>query len=291
LGIIKAANSPYRFVSHTPLWGVRAKARERVMTASGARAFLLAIAGVLLAAATAAAEDVPLPTPAPRAKAGTAVPQPAPTPAPTATTAETAHKSFFPFSFSLGNKSASQATAFDAKQRALLDKVSNYLSGIQTLVGNFVQIGPDGRRVEGTFSIQKPGKVRFQYNPPSPIDIIADGSSVVVRDRSLETSDFYPLSQTPLRYLLADHIDLLRDTDVISVSSDDTFVTVVIEETQVMVGTSRLMIMFDAKTLQLKQWTVTDPQGLDTTVAVFNLDTVKKPDPNLFVINYQSNLK
>jgi outer membrane lipoprotein-sorting protein len=51
------------------------------------------------------------------------------------------------------------------------------------------------------------------------------------------------------------------------------------------------MIMFDARTLALKQWTVTDPQGLDTTVAVYNLDVVKKPDPNLFVINYQSNMK
>jgi outer membrane lipoprotein-sorting protein len=47
------------------------------------------------------------------------------------------------------------------------------------------------------------------------------------------------------------------------------------------------MIMFDAKNLQLKQWTVTDPQGLDTTVAVYNLDSGRKPDPNLFVINYQ----
>jgi outer membrane lipoprotein-sorting protein len=258
------------------------------MTGSGARAFLLAIACVMCAAGSAVAEDVPLPTPAPRAKAA-AQPQAAATPAPAAAEA----KGFFPFSFSLGGKGggSNQATAFDAKQRALLDKVSGYLSGVQTLVGNFVQIGPDGRRVEGTFSIQKPGKVRFQYNPPSPIDIIADGSAVVVRDRSLETADVYPLSQTPLRYLLAEHIDLLRDTDVISVSSDDTFVTVVIEETQLIVGTNRLMIMFDAKNLQLKQWTVTDPQGLDTTVAVFNLDAAKKPDPNLFVINYTANLK
>ena len=261
------------------------------MMGPGARAFLLATACVVLAAASAGAEDVPLPTPAPRIKAGAA--PPAASPAPPPATAEAAPKGFFPFSFSLGGKggSPSPATAFDAKQRALIDKVSAYLSSVQTMVGNFVQIGPDGRRVEGTFSIQKPGKVRFQYNPPSPIDIIADGSAVVVRDRSLETVDFYPLSQTPLRYLLADHIDLLRDTDVISVSADDTFVTVVIEETQVMVGTNRLMIMFDAKSLQLKQWTVTDPQGLDTTVAVYNLDSQKKPDPNLFVINYQSNLK
>jgi outer membrane lipoprotein-sorting protein len=272
------------------------------MVVGGARTLAVAMACAALVAVSAVAQsamadDVPLPTPAPRGKAGALGPAtpgtPAATPTPAASDAAPAAKGFFPFSFSFGGKNAgkSAATAFDARQHALLDKVSNYLSSVQTLVGNFVQIGPDGRRVEGTFSIQKPGKVRFQYNPPSPIDIIADGSSVVVRDRSLETADFYPLSQTPLRYLLADRIDLLKDTDVISVSSDDTFVTVVIEETQVMVGTNRLMIMFDAKTLQLKQWTVTDPQGLDTTVAVFNLDTAKKPDPNLFVINYTANLK
>jgi outer membrane lipoprotein-sorting protein len=260
------------------------------MTESGARVILLArgillvTACVVLATASAVAEDVPLPAPRPKAQSA-APPSPAAAAAPAA--AQPASKGFFPFSL-FGNKTpgSSQAASFDAKQRALVDKVSNYLSGVQTMVGNFVQVGPDGRRVDGTFSIQKPGKVRFQYNPPSPIDIIADGSSVVVRDRSLETADFYPLSQTPLRYLLADHIDLLRDTDVLSVSADDTFVTVVIEETQVMTGTNRLMIMFDAKSLQLKQWTVTDPQGLDTTVAVYNLDAAKKPDPNLFVINY-----
>ena len=264
------------------------------MIGPGARAFLLAIVCVVFAAASAVADDVPMPTPAPRSKSGSA-PPPAATPAPgdTATPAASAPKGFLPFLFSPGAKTTapSHATVFDARQHALLDKISGYLSSVHTVVGNFVQIGPDGRRVDGTFSIQKPGKVRFQYNPPSPIDIIADGSAVVVRDRSLETSDYYPLSQTPLRYLLADRIDLLHDTDVISVSSDDSFVTVVIEETQVMVGTNRLMIMFDAKNLQLKQWTVTDPQGLDTTVAVYDLELGEKARPNLFVINYQSNLK
>ena len=260
----------------------------------GARIVLVAMACSMLAAGVAGADDgVPLPTPAPRPKS-TAAPPAAATPASPDTSAAAAAapadpgaKGFFPFSFSLGKSGVpSQATAFDAHQRALLDRISNYLSGVQTLVGNFVQIGPDGRRVEGTFYVQKPGKVRFEYNPPSPIDIIADGAAVVVRDRALDTQDYYPLSQTPLRYLLADRIDLLRDTDLVSVAADDTHITVVIEETRLLAGTSRLMIMFDAKSAQLKQWTVTDPQGLDTTVAVYNLDSAKKPDPNLFVINY-----
>ena len=88
---------------------------------------------------------------------------------------------------------------------------------MQTLVGDFVQVGPDGGKSEGKFYLQKPGKVRFEYNPPSPIELIADGSSVVVRDRKLATQDLYPLSQTPLRFLLADRIDLLRDTNVVGV--------------------------------------------------------------------------
>jgi hypothetical protein len=92
-------------------------------------------------------------------------------------------------------------------------------------------------------------------------------------------------------------IDLLHDTDVVSVTADDTFVSATIEEKQLAVGTNRLLIVFDAKDLTLKQWTAkdltleqwtaTDPQGFDTAVAVYNLDTPKKPDPNLFVINYQ----
>jgi outer membrane lipoprotein-sorting protein len=176
---------------------------------------------------------------------------------------------------------------FDDKQRALVAKVSNYLSGVQTLVGDFVQVGPDGRRTEGQFYIQKPGKVRFEYNPPSPVEVIADGKSVVVRDRNLATQQLVPLSQTPLRFLLSDRIDLMRDTNLVSVSADDTFVTVVIEESQTLVGTSRLMMMLGAKDFQLRQWTVTDPQGYDTTVAVYNLDSTKKPDPDLFNIPIQ----
>jgi outer membrane lipoprotein-sorting protein len=173
---------------------------------------------------------------------------------------------------------------FNDKQRALVAKVSSYLSSVQTLVGDFVQVGPDGRRTEGQFFIQKPGKVRFEYNPPSPVEVIADGKSVVVRDRNLATQQLWPLSQTPLRYLLSDRIDLMRDTNLVSVSADDTFVTVVIEESHTLVGTSRLMMMVGAKDYQLRQWTVTDPQGFDTTVAVYNLDTTKKPDPDLFTI-------
>jgi outer membrane lipoprotein-sorting protein len=175
---------------------------------------------------------------------------------------------------------------FEPKQRALVDKVSAYLTRVQVMSGDFAQVGPDGRRSQGQFYLQKPGKVRFDYDSPSRIDIIADGSSVVVRDRKLATQDVYPLSQTPLRFLLADRIDLLKDATVTAVSADETYVTVLVEEKHAVIGTSKLMMMFGAKDFQLKQWIVTDPQGYDTTVALSNLDTAKRPDPDMFKIDY-----
>jgi len=189
-----------------------------------------------------------------------------------------------PFAALLGKPG--NTTALDDKQRAIIQRVDTYLSTVQTLEGNFVQVGPDGSRSHGEFFISKPGKVRFEYDPPSPISIIADGQSVVVRDRNLATQDVYPLSQTPLRFLLADHVNLLKDTNLVAVYADDVFTTVVVEEKNGLVGTSRLMIMFSTNDMQLKQWTVTDPQGYDTTIAVSNLDTKSKPDPSLFHIDY-----
>jgi outer membrane lipoprotein-sorting protein len=189
-----------------------------------------------------------------------------------------------PFAAVLGR--ATTAGVLTNDQRAIVERVNSYLSGVQTLTGNFIQVGPDGSRTQGDFFISKPGRVRFEYDDPSPIELIADGSSVVVRDRRLATQDVYPLSQTPLRFLLADHVDLTKDTHLVSVFADDVFVTVVVEEKNGIVGTSRLMLMFSAKDMQLKQWTVTDPQGYDTTVAVYNLDTSKRPDPALFKIDY-----
>jgi outer membrane lipoprotein-sorting protein len=280
---------------------------------------------VVLAATAAAAQSVPLPRPSPAKVLGAtaaandplgevlrppgAVPNVTGAPATNATSASppprtapsdapsdgTPRGSPIGFPFDLRNVTGAlhsgEATAFDAKQRALIDRVSNYLTNVQTLVGDFVQVGPDGNRTEGQFYIQKPGRVRFEYNPPAKIDIIADGQSVVVRDRELATQDVYPLSQTPLRFLLSDRIDLLKDTNVVSVSADDVFVTVVIEEKQAIVGTNRLMLMFGAKDFQLRQWTVTDPQGYDTTVAVYNLDTTKKPDPSMFQVTYERTMQ
>jgi outer membrane lipoprotein-sorting protein len=266
--------------------------------ARGARAAAMATVLAGLTVGPALAETVPLPRPNPHRALATgsireAVPpaalraraQAAPAQAAPAQPAQAAPNPVSnPFAALLGKPGSTQALNPD--QRAIIDKVNTYLSSVQTLTGKFVQIGPDGSRSTGVFYLSKPGRVRFEYDDPSPIELIADGQSVVVRDRNLATQDVYPLSQTPLRFLLADKVDLMKDTNLVAVYADDVFVTVVVEEKNTLVGTSRLMIMFDAKDMQLKQWTVTDPQGYDTTVAVYNLDASKKPDPGMFRIDY-----
>lgn len=174
----------------------------------------------------------------------------------------------------------------DQRQVNALERVTKFFNSTATLVGKFHQIGPDGSKTEGVFYMQRPGRVRFQYEEPSPIELVSDGSSIAVRNRTLATQDIYPLSQTPLRFLLADKIDLLRDSNITAVFQDDLFVTVVIEEKSQVAGTHRLRMLFGAKDNQLKQWTITDPQGFDTTVSVYDLDSKTRPDPGLFRIDF-----
>jgi outer membrane lipoprotein-sorting protein len=246
----------------------------------------ITVLSLLVGMSAVHAETVPLPKRAPEPKDySTPSKQSAAPAAPTA-------PSFSPLDFLAahnpfsGKHPSTDVSQFDDKQRALVTRINKYLSNVQVLTGNFVQIGPDGRRTKGHLFLQKPGKVRFEYDPPNPIDIIADGSHVVIHDPA-GSDQSYSLSQTPLRFLLADRIDLFADTNVIAVSADDGFVTVVIEEKHPLVGTSRLAMAFDPKDFKLRQWTITDGQGLDTTIAVSNLDSNKRPDPSLFRIDLQ----
>jgi outer membrane lipoprotein-sorting protein len=256
----------------------------------GALAWLIAASIVAVAilpdVAPAVAQAVPVPKPAPKTRNGVQMGATDSQKAPLTTGATAAAPPDPVIPDPRRNIPANIFSSFDANQKAQAGRISAYLSSLQTLVGNFVQVGSDGRKTKGDFYIQKPGKVRFEYDEPSTIDVVADGSSVAVRDRKLATQDIYPLSQTPLRYLLSDRIDLLKDTNVVNVTADDVFISVTIEEKQPLIGTSRLMLMLGTKDGQLKQWTVTDPQGYDTTVAVYNLDVSKKLDPNMFKIDF-----
>ena len=169
-----------------------------------------------------------------------------------------------------------------------IEQVNEYLNSLVQLSGDFVQVGPDGKRNAGRLYVHRPGRLRFEYDPPSPLEIVADGKSVILRDRKLATQDLYALSQTPLKFLVAEHIDLRRDVTVRSAKIEGGLFTVIIEDKVTFGGTSRIALSFDPKSMTLRRWVVTDPQGYDTTVTLSNLDA-KTPldDRKLFVIDYQ----
>jgi outer membrane lipoprotein-sorting protein len=166
-----------------------------------------------------------------------------------------------------------------------VDRADAYFNAAQTMVANFVQIGADGTRSEGEVYVQKPGHLRFEYDPPAKIQITADGTSLAIKDVKLMKQDLYFISQTPLKFLLQDHIDLATDTKVLGVNSDASTTSIQVEDSATFGGTSRITLIFDTATFQLRQWVVTDPQGFDTTVSLFNVDLATRPDPSLFVID------
>jgi outer membrane lipoprotein-sorting protein len=166
-------------------------------------------------------------------------------------------------------------------------KANAYFNAHMTMVADFVQLSADGRRTDGKLYVQRPGKLRFEYNRPATLEIVADGTSVAIRDRKLATQDVYFIGQTPLKFLLKDKIDLARDTKILDVKTDERSVAILIEDKATFGGTSRIRLVFDAATFQLRQWTVTDPQGYETLVSLSNVDLAEKPDPSLFRINYE----
>ena len=160
-----------------------------------------------------------------------------------------------------------------------------WLDAARVMTADFVQIGPDGRRSEGELSLVRPGRMRFEYTTPPRFEIVADGRSVAIIDRKLNTQDEYFIGQTPLKFLLSDHIDLARDTRVLSVAQEGNAVTIEVEDRAALGGTAHLTLVFDASTFALKQWTVIDAQGFQTVVTLFNVDLKSQPDPALFHID------
>ena len=173
---------------------------------------------------------------------------------------------------------------FNARQQQILANINAYFNSFRLMEGQFIQFGPNGEQSEGVFFLNRPGKIRFHFKAPSRLDVIADGSSVAIKDGRTGTQDLYPLSKTPLRYLLADRIDLTSADIVNSVKEEPDLVSVVIVQKSALVD-GKLTMIFDRKTFELRQWIVTDAQGLNTSVAIFDTRTGKPQDPNLFRIS------
>lgn len=162
--------------------------------------------------------------------------------------------------------------------------IADHFSSIKTMKGGFLQIGPRGDQMSGSFFIQRPGKLRFNYDPPSRMRVICDGNNVQVINDQTRTNNMYQLSKTPLSLLLANRIDLSADmVRNVQTQSDLTKITL---GNRTVFGDSTIAMIFDSKTYDLRQWTVIDPQGKTTDVIVNNVKTNVSFDDSVFRIDY-----
>lgn len=175
--------------------------------------------------------------------------------------------------------------AQSAASNQVAQKIADHFSSVKTMMGEFVQFGPRGEQTGGKFYIERPGKLRFNYEDPSPLRVISDGRNVVLGNVKLKTWDVYPLSKTPLSLLLADRIDLGHEK-VRSVKEEADLTTIVLGDRSVF-GDSTITLMFDPRTYDLRQWTITDAQAKDTSVMIFNIQTGVKFDQKVFEVPYE----
>ena len=174
-----------------------------------------------------------------------------------------------------------RAQQLNALQMQILREVSGFFNSFTTLKGTFTQISPRGRVSTGTFIIARPGRMRFEYAPPNPLTIVSDGTWVAIRNNARDKVDYFPLSKTPLKIVLAERVDLLRDAVVEDVREQDGLALISLRgRDKSMPG--KLLLVYDPARRMLQQWTVIDPQGRRTTVTVGALQRDVRVSRNLF---------
>lgn len=169
-------------------------------------------------------------------------------------------------------------------QTQIVRDVTDYLNGVETMTGDFVQIAPDGVISEGSFSMLRPGRILFEYLPPNPIRVIADGFWVAVVDDELnQTPDRYPLSETPLNLILRDDVQLDREDSISFVENrDGKYRLTAVDPSGEAQGA--ITMIFDTDPIALEQWIVVDEQGRETSVILRNVSVGGEVSGRNFVI-------
>ena len=170
------------------------------------------------------------------------------------------------------------------ERRAIIKAAGEALSSVTTARGRFKQIAPDFSVVSGDFSLRRPGRVRFAYDAPVPILIVADGTTVAIADSELETVDRVPLSATPLKLVLDDDIDFENEAEIVSVRRANGVVELVMRDrTGETDGT--LALILDARDYDLISWRATDEAGGVTSVQLENIEKNVSISPSQFKLD------
>jgi outer membrane lipoprotein-sorting protein len=174
-----------------------------------------------------------------------------------------------------------QAIPLTQQDQADLQRIAAYLGGITTMYARFYQYSANGGTASGQVWMERPGRMRFEYNPPSPILLIADRFYVYYIDKQLAEMQKIGLKSTPAWLLLRDPItfDDLIVTGLVR-GADRLQVTLVEKEHP---DGGSLTMYFSEKPLALRQWTIVDAQRRTTTVTLAGQQFGMALDPTLFM--------
>ena len=169
-----------------------------------------------------------------------------------------------------------------AEQAKAVQRINAYFNNISNLQGSFEQVDSTEKRTTGRFYVQRPGKIRFDYAPPSGLRIIADGKFLAIEDSDLKTVEKYPIQSTPFRLLLAESVDLDRDARIVGVETQEGTLSVSLEDKSNDAAGGIRLIFASGGELQLKEWLITDAQGLTTRVSVNDVVSGRKVATDFF---------
>lgn len=178
-------------------------------------------------------------------------------------------------------RAQTQATGFQptAQDREDLKRIQAYLNGLRSLKARFLQVAPNGAASRGTAWLERPGRMRFQYDPPSPFLLVAGHGLLVFHDSELDQTTNVPLSRTPLGILLADNVELSGEVTVTGMKRLPGQIEVTLVRTA-SPGEGSLTLDFADPPLSLRQWTVVDAQRRATRVMLYDVQRggIFKPD-------------
>ncbi|CAN0365966.1 unnamed protein product [Phaeothamnion confervicola] len=170
----------------------------------------------------------------------------------------------------------------DAKQTEVVQRISAYFTAMKQMKGNFAQTDPDKKKSRGRFYVQKPGKFRFDYSAPSRKIMASDGRMLRIKEPDQSNPDAVELDNTPFRILLKKDVDLLRDARILDVQeADDVFIVALQDRSPDAPGRVQLVFVKSPE-VELKEWVVRDPQGLETRVELTEINRKDPVDSKLF---------
>lgn len=177
------------------------------------------------------------------------------------------------------------SAALSERDRADIARVADYLQDIKSLSARFVQIGPNGELANGTLYLRRPGRLRFEYNPPTPLLVVADGTWLVLHDTELDQVNRWPVASTPLGVLVADRIDLENEVEVVRVARRPGVLSLTIVDRDAP-DEGAIELVFSEPALSLRQWHVRDAQGGITNVSLSETRLNVELPPTLFFFDH-----